>query len=122
MHEPLVEVGGAELVRAAAAKGAALAASVLRSCPEIGRDDVEPLAVFLVMACTSMLQAAFMDYVVDKETIRAHMHAMVRGYLREMASVNEKDRRREQALDRLTDMRIPLPPDYKFDRDEVNER
>jgi AcrR family transcriptional regulator len=84
MHEPLVEVGGAELVRASAAKGAALAASALGSCPEIGRDDVEPLAVFLVMACTSMLQAAFMDYVVDKETIRAHMHAMVRGYLREM--------------------------------------
>ncbi len=86
MHEPLVEVGSAELVRASAAKGAALIASVLESCPEIGRDDVEPLAVFLVMACTSMLQAAFMDYVVEKETIQAHMHAMVRGYLREMAS------------------------------------
>jgi hypothetical protein len=71
-------------VRASAAKGAALAASVLGSCPEIGRDDVEPLAVFLVMGCTSMLQAAFMDYVVDRETIRAHMHAMVRGYPREM--------------------------------------
>jgi antitoxin MazE len=34
----------------------------------------------------------------------------------------EKDRRRQQALNRLTDMRIPLPPDYKFDRDEANER
>jgi AcrR family transcriptional regulator len=84
MREPLVEVGGAELVRASAAKGAAFVADVLRSCPEIGCDDVEPLAVFLVMACTSMLQAAFMEYAVDKETIRAHMHAMVRGYLREM--------------------------------------
>jgi hypothetical protein len=31
-----------------------------------------------------MMQTAFMEYVVDKETIRAHMHAMVRGYLREM--------------------------------------
>jgi AcrR family transcriptional regulator len=122
MHEPLVEVGGAELVRASAAKGAALVAGVLESCREISRDDVEPLAVFLVMACTSMLQAAFMDTVVDKETIRAHMHAMVRGYLREMANANEKDQRREQALDRFTDMRIPLPPDYKFDRDEANER
>jgi AcrR family transcriptional regulator len=86
MHEPLGEVGGAELVRASAAKGAALVAGLLRSCPEIGRDDVEPLAVFLVMACTSMLQAAFMNCLVDKETIRAHMHAMVRGYLREMRS------------------------------------
>jgi AcrR family transcriptional regulator len=86
MHEPLVEVGGAALVRASAAKGAALVADLLRSCPEIGRDDVEPLGVFLVMARTSMLQAAFMNYVVDKETIRAHMHAMARGYLREMCA------------------------------------
>ena len=84
MHEPLVEVGGAELVRASAAAGASLVADLLRSCPQIGRVDVEPLAVFLVMACTSMLQAAFIEYAADKETIRAHMHAMVRGYLREM--------------------------------------
>jgi len=104
MHEPLVEVGGAELVRASAAKGAALAASVLRSCPEIGRDDVEPLAVFLVMACTSMLQAAFMDYVVDKETIRAHMHAMVRGYLREMRAPETDGRIREKPRFRAPDL------------------
>jgi hypothetical protein len=55
-----------------------------RNCPEISRVDVEPLAVFLVMACTSMLQAAFVEHAADKEMIRAHMHAMVRGYLREM--------------------------------------
>ena len=84
MHEPLVEVGGAELVRASAARGASLVADLLRSCSEIGAVDVEPLAVFLVMACTSMLQAAFIEYAADKETIRAHMNAMVRGYLREM--------------------------------------
>ncbi len=86
MHEPLVEVGGAELVRASAAKGAFLVADLLASCPEIAGVDVEPLAVFLVMACTSMLQAAFIEYSADKETIRAHMHAMVCGYLREMRS------------------------------------
>ena len=84
MHEPLVEVGGAELVRASAARGASLVADLLRSCSEIGAVDVEPLAVFLVMACTSMLQAAFIDYAADKETIRMHMRAMVRGYLSEM--------------------------------------
>src|ERR1700743_649697 len=84
MHEPLVEVGGAELVRASAAKGASLVADLLRSSPEIGRVDVEPLAVFLVIACTSMLQAAFIEYAADKESIRAHMHAMVCGYLRQM--------------------------------------
>jgi AcrR family transcriptional regulator len=84
MHEPLVEVGGAELVRATAARGASLVADLLRSCPEIGGVEVEPLAVFLVMACTSMLQAAFIEHAADKETIRAHMHAMVCGYLRKM--------------------------------------
>jgi AcrR family transcriptional regulator len=84
MHEPLVEVGGAELVRASAARGASLVADLLRSCSEIGAVDVEPLAVFLVMACTSMLQAAFIDYAADKETIRMHIRAMVRGYLSEM--------------------------------------
>jgi AcrR family transcriptional regulator len=84
MHEPLVEVGGAELVRASAAKGASLVVDLLLSCHEIGRVEVEPLAVFLVMACTSMLQAAFIEYSADKETIRAHMRAMVCGYLREM--------------------------------------
>jgi len=81
MHEPLVEVGGAELVRASAAKGASFVADALKSCPEMGRVDVEPLAVFLVMACTSMLQAAFVEYAADRETIRRHMHAMARGYL-----------------------------------------
>ena len=84
MHEPLVEVGGAELVRASAARGASLVADLLRSCSEIGAVDVEPLAVFLVMACTSMLQAAFIEYAADKETIRMHIRAMVRGYLSEM--------------------------------------
>jgi AcrR family transcriptional regulator len=84
MHEPLVEVGGTELVRASAARGASLVADLLRGCPEIEGVDVEPLAVFLVMACTAMLQAAFVEYAADKETIRAHMRAMVCGYLREM--------------------------------------
>ena len=93
MHEPLVEVA-AKLVRISAAKGAALVAHVLT---EIDRDDVEPLAVFLVMACTAMLQAAFTDCVVDRETIRAHMHAMVRGYLREMRATELGGRAPERA-------------------------
>jgi antitoxin MazE len=33
-----------------------------------------------------------------------------------------KDERRKQALERLASMRITLPPDYKSDRDEANER
>ena len=34
----------------------------------------------------------------------------------------EKARRRKQALERLASMKIKLPPDYKFDREEANER
>jgi antitoxin MazE len=33
-----------------------------------------------------------------------------------------KNERRKQALERLASMRIKLPPDYKFDRAEANER
>jgi len=30
--------------------------------------------------------------------------------------------RREEALRRLRELSVPFPPDYKFDRDEANER
>jgi antitoxin MazE len=33
-----------------------------------------------------------------------------------------RDRRREEALDRIRAMRVPLPPGYRFDREEANER
>ena len=33
-----------------------------------------------------------------------------------------RDRTREKALARIRAMRVPLPPGYKFDRDEANER
>ncbi len=33
-----------------------------------------------------------------------------------------KDERRKQALERLASMRIALPPDYRFDREEATER
>jgi antitoxin MazE len=33
-----------------------------------------------------------------------------------------KDRRREEALKRLAEIRLPLPPGYKFDRDEIYDR
>ena len=34
----------------------------------------------------------------------------------------EKSQRRQQALERLASMNLKLPADFKFDRDEVNER
>ncbi|HEY1362506.1 MAG TPA: AbrB/MazE/SpoVT family DNA-binding domain-containing protein [Xanthobacteraceae bacterium] len=33
-----------------------------------------------------------------------------------------RDRRREEALKRLRALQRPLPPGFKFDRDEANER
>lgn len=33
-----------------------------------------------------------------------------------------KDERRKRALDELASMNIPLPADYKFDRDEAHRR
>jgi antitoxin MazE len=33
-----------------------------------------------------------------------------------------KDERRKTALERLASMRIALPPDYRFNREEANER
>jgi hypothetical protein len=86
MHEPLVEIGGAELVRAAAASGVRFVADILGRCDELNGRDAEPLAGFLVMACTAMLQSAFMERKAEKDTIRHHMRAMVRGYLKEMGA------------------------------------
>ena len=33
-----------------------------------------------------------------------------------------RDRRREEALRRLRELKRPLPPGFKFDRDEANAR
>jgi antitoxin MazE len=34
----------------------------------------------------------------------------------------ERDKSREQALERIRSLRKPLPPGWKFDRDEANAR
>lgn len=34
----------------------------------------------------------------------------------------DRDRRREEALERLKALSWPLPPGFKFNRDEANER
>ena len=34
----------------------------------------------------------------------------------------ERDRSRERALDRMQSLRKPLPPGWRFDRDEANDR
>ena len=40
----------------------------------------------------------------------------------ERTLVVQKQDRRKVALERLASLNWTLPPDYKFDRDEVNER
>lgn len=86
MHEPLVDVGGTELVRAAATKAAGLVADALRNCADARFRDVQLLALLIVMACSSLLQTAITDRSnsLEMSVLRGHMRAMVLGYLKEM--------------------------------------
>jgi AcrR family transcriptional regulator len=86
LHEPLADIGGAKLVAASAVKAAGSIAEVLRSCADEAFRDVDRLALLIVISCSSLLQAAITDQtgVLDRETLRAHMCAMVLGYLHEM--------------------------------------
>jgi AcrR family transcriptional regulator len=86
LHEPLADVGGAQLVRAAAMRTAGSVAEVLRSCVDASFCDEDRLALLIVISCSSVLQTAIADQTIalDREALRAHMRAMVLGYLREM--------------------------------------
>jgi AcrR family transcriptional regulator len=86
LHEPLADVGGAELVRTAAMRTADPVAAVLRSCADASFHDVDRLALLIVISSSSVLQAAIAEQAaaLDREAIRAHLRAMVLGYLREM--------------------------------------
>ena len=41
---------------------------------------------------------------------------------KETIEVETKEARRRRAVERLASLNWTLPPDYKFDRDEANER
>jgi AcrR family transcriptional regulator len=86
LHEPLADIGGAELVRGSAVKAAAAVAEVLRSCADASFCDVDRLALLIVISCSSLLQAAITDQTgaLDREALRVHMCAMVPDYLHEM--------------------------------------
>jgi AcrR family transcriptional regulator len=86
LHEPLADIGGAPLVRAAAMRTASTAAEILRTCADASFADEDRLALLLAISCSSLLQAAIADQTtaLDREALRAHMRAMVVGYLREM--------------------------------------
>jgi AcrR family transcriptional regulator len=86
LHEPLAEVRGAECVHNTALKMAQPLAEILDSCSDASFDDAHRLALLIVISCSSLMQAAIADATesFDKETLRAHMRAIVLGYLREM--------------------------------------
>ncbi len=86
LHEPLADIGGTQLVTASAIKIAGSVAEVLRSCADVSFRDVDRLALLIVISCSALLQAAITDEsgALDREALRAHMRAMVLGYLHEM--------------------------------------
>jgi AcrR family transcriptional regulator len=86
LHEPLADIGGAQLVSASAVKIACSVADVLLTCADTSFRDVDRLALLIVISCSSLLQAAIADQTgaLDREALRAHMRAMVLGYLHEM--------------------------------------
>ena len=59
--------------------------------------------------------------LVDELSLKAGDELEVVDAARERLVV-VKDERRKRALERLASMRIKLPSDYKFDREEANER
>lgn len=89
LHEPLGEVCGVKLVAVAAEKAAKAIAIVLRQCSDAVFRDAELNARFIVLACSSLLQAAVTDHSnsLDPETLRTHMRSMVLGYLCETQQV-----------------------------------
>jgi AcrR family transcriptional regulator len=86
LHEPLADIGGAELLNNMAVKASGSIAEVLRSCADASFRDVDRLALLIVISCSSLLQAAITDQTgaIGREALRAHMGAMVLGYLHEM--------------------------------------
>jgi AcrR family transcriptional regulator len=86
LHEPLADIGGAQLVRAAAMRTAGAVSEALLSCADASFREVDRLALLIVISSSSVLQAAIAEQTtaLDREALRAHMRAMVLGYLREM--------------------------------------
>jgi AcrR family transcriptional regulator len=86
LHEPLADIGGTARVYAAAAQTAGTVAEVLQSCRDASFAGVRQLAFLIVISCSAVLQAAMSDQAgtFEKEALRAHMQALILGYLRQM--------------------------------------
>ena len=94
IHEPLGEISGAKLVAATASKAAKSVAQVLDHCPDASFCDVQMSARFVVLACSSLLQAAVTDHTntFDPDQLRGHMRSMVFGYLRETLQMGTREK------------------------------
>jgi hypothetical protein len=92
MHEPLGDVSGVKLAAAAAGKAAGFVAEVLKRCPDASFHDVEVGAHFVVLACSSLSQAAVTDHTnsLDPKTLGAHMRTMVLGYPLETLQIDTR--------------------------------
>jgi antitoxin MazE len=64
------------------------------------------------------LPKALVDELGLKEGDELDVAAARKGII----EVETLDERRRRAVENLASFNFPLPPDYKFDRDEANER
>jgi AcrR family transcriptional regulator len=86
MQEPLADIGGQTLVKAAANRSAGFVAAILANCQDANFGDVDRVAALIVTSCRSLLQAAIAANAGAAElaALRTHMQALVLGYLKEM--------------------------------------
>ena len=60
--------------------------------------------------------------LVDQLSLKEGDELNVVAASKETIEVETKKERRRRAIERLASLNWTLPPDYKFDRDEANER
>jgi len=99
MQEPLADIGGVPLVKAAANKAAAFVAEMLTGCRDAAFDDVHRLAF---LDRDQLPIAAAISHRRPRQFVRhggatLHMRAMVHGYLKEMQRVPAQIRRPKSA-------------------------
>src|SRR6202171_3567070 len=82
---------------------------------------ISSLAVMLVSKWGNSLAVRLPDALVEKMGLCAGDELNIVDVVERTLVVQKQDRRKA-ALERLASLNWTLPPDYKFDRDEANER
>jgi antitoxin MazE len=78
-------------------------------------------AAMQVSKCGDSLAVRLPKALVEKMDLRAGDELNIVDVVERTLVVQKQDRR-EAALERLASLNWTLPPDWKFDRDETNER